>query len=74
MLITHSSLKNRRIRHDFGSYLPLGVPMGIFQSMFSVVALERFQLPPDQNSYVMSYVGVMAMVIYILILSSLFFL
>ncbi|KAK3785937.1 hypothetical protein RRG08_013940 [Elysia crispata] len=40
-----------------------GVPMGIFQSMFSVVALERFQLPPDQNSYVMSYVGVMAMMV-----------
>ncbi|GFR98821.1 solute carrier family 22 member 18 [Elysia marginata] len=40
-----------------------GVPMGIFQSMFGVVALERFQLPPHQNSYVMSYVGVMAMMV-----------
>lgn len=40
-----------------------GVPMGIFQSMFSVVALERFQLPADQNSYIMSYVGVMAMIV-----------
>ncbi|GFO04586.1 solute carrier family 22 member 18 [Plakobranchus ocellatus] len=40
-----------------------GVPMGIFQSMFAVVAVKEFQLAPYQNSYVMSYVGIMAMMV-----------
>ncbi|KAH9496649.1 hypothetical protein Btru_009937 [Bulinus truncatus] len=40
-----------------------GIPIGIFQSMFSIVALEIFKLPPEQNSYIMSYIGVMAMIV-----------
>ncbi|KAK6960389.1 solute carrier family 22 member 18 [Biomphalaria glabrata] len=40
-----------------------GIPMGIFQSMFSIVALDLFKLPPEQNSYIMSYIGVMAMIV-----------
>ncbi|XP_076437631.1 solute carrier family 22 member 18-like [Babylonia areolata] len=40
-----------------------GIPIGVFQSMFSIVAIEKFQLQPDQNGYLMSYIGVTAMVV-----------
>ncbi|BFZ11456.1 hypothetical protein BsWGS_14495 [Bradybaena similaris] len=43
--------------------LATGVPIGIFQSMFSIVALDTFQLSAEHNSYLMSYVGVMAMLV-----------
>ncbi|WAR17334.1 S22AI-like protein [Mya arenaria] len=38
-----------------------GTPIGIFQSMFQVIALEIFSLPADQNGYLMSYIGVLTM-------------
>ncbi|CAL9701249.1 unnamed protein product [Knipowitschia caucasica] len=34
-----------------------GLPSGIFQSMFSVVALEDFKLDPQQNSHLMTFFG-----------------
>ncbi len=37
-----------------------GVPIGILQSMFSVVAMEQFKLPADQNGLLMSYIGVVS--------------
>ncbi|XP_059143145.1 solute carrier family 22 member 18-like [Physella acuta] len=40
-----------------------GIPIGIFQSMFSIVALDMFKLPAEQNSYIMSYIGIMAMIV-----------
>ena len=40
-----------------------GLPIGVFQSMFSVVALETFKLPAEQNGYLLSYVGILTMVI-----------
>ena len=39
-----------------------GFPIGILQSMFSVIAMERFELPPDRNGMVMSYIGVISLV------------
>ena len=39
-----------------------GIPIGVFQSMFQVTALETFKLAPDQNGYLMSYIGVTTMV------------
>ena len=39
-----------------------GVPIGVFQSMFQVVALETFKLPADQNGLLMSYIGILTMV------------
>ena len=38
-----------------------GIPLGIFQSMFSVIAMEQFKLGADQNGMVMSYVGALSM-------------
>ncbi|CAG5123025.1 unnamed protein product [Candidula unifasciata] len=43
--------------------LATGVPIGIFQSMFSIVALDTFKLSAEHNSYIMSYIGVMAMLV-----------
>ncbi|KAG5270147.1 hypothetical protein AALO_G00189270 [Alosa alosa] len=39
-----------------------GLPSGIFQVMFSVIAINFFQLQPEQNGYLMAYFGVMQMV------------
>ena len=39
-----------------------GIPIGVFQSMFQVVALETFKLPADQNGLLMSYIGILTMV------------
>ncbi|KAL8584182.1 hypothetical protein ACOMHN_034868 [Nucella lapillus] len=40
-----------------------GIPIGVFQSMFSVVAMDSFKLQPDQNGYLMSYIGVTTMIV-----------
>lgn len=44
------------------SVLFTGLPIGVFQSMFSVFAMETFKLPAEQNGYLLSYVGVLTMV------------
>ncbi|XP_026234388.1 solute carrier family 22 member 18 [Anabas testudineus] len=40
-----------------------GLPSGIFQVMFSIIALEFFNLQPEQNGYLMAYFGIVQMVI-----------
>lgn len=35
---------------------------GIFQVMFSIIALEFFKLEPEQNGYLMSFFGIVQMV------------
>lgn len=40
-----------------------GMPIGIFQSMFQVVALETFKLPADQNGLLMAYIGAVTMIV-----------
>ena len=42
-----------------------GIPFGIFQSMFSLVSMEYFKLEPQQNGFVMSYVGGLSIVSYL---------
>ncbi|XP_023340071.1 solute carrier family 22 member 18 isoform X2 [Eurytemora carolleeae] len=39
-----------------------GIPIGILQSMFAVVAMEQFGLPADQNGFLMSYIGVLTLI------------
>lgn len=40
-----------------------GLPSGVFQVMFSIIALEFFKLQPEQNGYLMAYLGIVQMVI-----------
>ena len=40
----------------------VGIPAGVFHAMFSMVNMERFQLTPESNGYLLSYVGVLTMV------------
>ncbi|KAF3686751.1 Solute carrier family 22 member 18 Organic cation transporter-like protein 2 [Channa argus] len=40
-----------------------GLPSGIFQVMFSIIALEFFKLEPQQNGNLMAYFGIVQMVI-----------
>ncbi|ELU12622.1 hypothetical protein CAPTEDRAFT_166600 [Capitella teleta] len=39
-----------------------GIPIGVFQSMFAVIAMDTFKLAPDENGFLMSYVGVLTMI------------
>ncbi|XP_032815847.1 solute carrier family 67 member A1 isoform X2 [Petromyzon marinus] len=38
-----------------------GLPVGIFHSMFSLLTMEYFKLQPEQNGYLMSYIGLLQM-------------
>uniref|UniRef100_A0A8C2K898 Organic cation transporter-like protein 2 n=1 Tax=Cyprinus carpio TaxID=7962 RepID=A0A8C2K898_CYPCA len=40
-----------------------GLPAGIFQVMFSIIAINFFQLKAEQNGYLMAYFGIVQMVI-----------
>lgn len=40
----------------------VGVPAGVFHAMFTMVNLERFDLTPESNGKLLSYVGVLTMV------------
>lgn len=39
-----------------------GIPIGVLQSMFSVIAMERFNLPTEKNGLMLSYIGVISIV------------
>uniref|UniRef100_A0A4W3I6A4 Organic cation transporter-like protein 2 n=1 Tax=Callorhinchus milii TaxID=7868 RepID=A0A4W3I6A4_CALMI len=39
-----------------------GIPSGVFQSMFSVVAMDYFKLDAEHNGYLMAYIGLLQMV------------
>lgn len=40
----------------------VGVPAGIFHSMFTIINIERFQLTPETNGRLLSYVGILTMI------------
>jgi OCT family organic cation transporter-like MFS transporter 18 len=39
--------------------LIVGIPAGVWQSMFAIVNIDKFGLTPQQNGYFMSYIGVL---------------
>ena len=40
----------------------VGIPAGVFHSMFSVVNIEKFDLTPEVNGYLLTYIGVLTAV------------
>ena len=40
----------------------VGIPAGVFHSMFTIVNMERFQLTPESNGRLLSYIGILTMV------------
>jgi len=40
-----------------------GLPIGIFQAMFSIFAMDYFHLEAKDNGFVLSYVGIMSMLV-----------
>ncbi len=40
----------------------VGVPAGVFHAMFTMINLERFELTPESNGQLLSYIGVLTMV------------
>ncbi|XP_054470422.1 solute carrier family 22 member 18 [Anoplopoma fimbria] len=56
-------LKFPGVKRTFVVKIVAGLPSGIFQVMFSVIALDFFKLKPEQNGYLMAYFGIASMVI-----------
>ena len=44
----------------------VGIPAGVFHSMFAMVNMERFELTPESNGRLLSYVGIITMVSYLI--------
>ena len=40
----------------------VGIPAGVFHSMFTMVNIERFELTPETNGRLLSYVGIITIV------------
>ncbi|XP_006642626.1 solute carrier family 22 member 18 [Lepisosteus oculatus] len=51
------------VRKTFAVKIISGVPQGVFQVMFSIIAMDFFQLQAEQTGYLMAYFGVVQMVI-----------
>uniref|UniRef100_A0A3P8RI79 Organic cation transporter-like protein 2 n=1 Tax=Amphiprion percula TaxID=161767 RepID=A0A3P8RI79_AMPPE len=56
-------MKYPRVMRTFLIKIFAGLPSGIFQVMFSIIALEFFKLEPEQNGYLMAYFGIVQMVL-----------
>lgn len=56
-------LKYPGVTQTFIVKIVAGLPSGIFQVMFSIIALEVFKLEPQQNGYLMAFFGITQMVI-----------
>ncbi|XP_029284655.1 solute carrier family 22 member 18 [Cottoperca gobio] len=51
------------VKQTFVVKIVAGLPSGIFQVMFSIIALDFFKLKPEQNGYLMAYFGIVSMVL-----------
>ena len=40
----------------------VGIPVGVFHSMFTMVNIEKFGLTAETNGHLLSYVGIITMV------------
>ena len=47
----------------------VGIPGGVFNAMFTVTNMERFELTPKTNGYLLGYMGVISMVSYLGVIS-----
>ncbi|XP_037338226.2 solute carrier family 22 member 18 [Pungitius pungitius] len=56
-------LKFPGVKRTFLVKIVAGLPSGIFQVMFSIIALDFFKLKPEQNGYLMAYFGIASMVV-----------
>ena len=46
----------------FGIKIVSAIPLGVLQAMFSIVAMDYFHLDAKSNGLVLSYVGIIGMV------------
>uniref|UniRef100_A0A8C9YYH2 Organic cation transporter-like protein 2 n=1 Tax=Sander lucioperca TaxID=283035 RepID=A0A8C9YYH2_SANLU len=51
------------VKRTFLVKIVAGLPSGIFQVMFSIIAMDFFKLQPEQNGYLMAYFGISSMVV-----------
>ena len=50
----------------------VGVPGGVFNSMFTITNMEKFELTPTTNGYLLGYMGVISMVSYLAVILKLY--
>merc|ERR1711997_1271724 len=41
--------------------LVCGIPIGVLQSMFSMIAIDQFGMNPEQNGMMLSYIGAISL-------------
>ncbi|XP_061593941.1 solute carrier family 22 member 18 [Cololabis saira] len=56
-------MKYPKVMRIFLIKVAAGLPSGIFQVMFSIIAMEFFKLGPQENGYLMAYFGIVQMVL-----------
>ncbi|XP_076003012.1 solute carrier family 22 member 18 isoform X1 [Genypterus blacodes] len=56
-------MKFPHVTRTFVIKIVSGLPSGIFQVMFSIIAINFFKLQPEENGYLMAYFGIVQMVI-----------
>lgn len=55
-------LKIPMVRYIVILKLVVGIPVGVFHSMFTMVNIEKFGLTAETNGHLLSYVGIITMV------------
>ena len=55
-------LKIPMVRYIIILKIVVGIPVGIFHSMFTIVNIEKFGLTAESNGHLLSYVGIITMV------------
>ena len=55
-------LKIPMVRYIIILKIVVGIPVGVFHSMFTIVNIEKFGLTAESNGHLLSYVGIITMV------------
>lgn len=55
-------LKIPMVRYILLLKMVVGIPVGVFHSMFTMVNIDKFGLTAETNGHLLSYVGVITMV------------
>lgn len=55
-------LKIPMVRYIVILKMVVGIPVGVFHSMFAMVNIDKFGLTAETNGHLLSYVGIITMV------------
>ena len=55
-------LKIPMVRYIVLLKMVVGIPVGVFHSMFAMINIDKFGLTAETNGHILSYVGIITMV------------